>query len=133
MLPKKRTATTITTTTPMTDAQLKVIIAQGVADALAKIKANRTSRNGDDSHDSGTGSRRIERDARECNYSNFLKCQPLNFKGTKGVVGLTQCALTWRNSHVKVVGHNTAYGITWKSLMKMLTDKYCPKGEIKKL
>ncbi|GKD52041.1 hypothetical protein Tco_1281017 [Tanacetum coccineum] len=62
----------------------------GVADALAKIKANRTSRNGDDSHDSRTGSRRIERDARECNYSDFLKCQPLNFKGTEGVVGLTQ-------------------------------------------
>nr|GEZ12571.1 hypothetical protein [Tanacetum cinerariifolium] len=36
-----------------------------VADALAKIKANRTNRNGDDSHDSGTGSRRIERAARE--------------------------------------------------------------------
>ncbi|GKD68549.1 putative reverse transcriptase domain-containing protein, partial [Tanacetum coccineum] len=52
--PKKRTAT-ITTTTPMTDAQIKALIAQGVVDALAKIKANRTSRNGDDSHDSGTG------------------------------------------------------------------------------
>ncbi|GJV69993.1 hypothetical protein Tco_1485502 [Tanacetum coccineum] len=42
-------------------------------------------------------------------------------------------ALTWRNSHVKVVGHNAAYGMTWKSLIKMLTDKYCPKDEIKKL
>ncbi|GKF63404.1 hypothetical protein Tco_0186852, partial [Tanacetum coccineum] len=28
--------------------------------------------------------------ARECTYSDFLKCQPLNFKGTEGVVGLTQ-------------------------------------------
>ncbi|GJY52008.1 putative reverse transcriptase domain-containing protein, partial [Tanacetum coccineum] len=27
--------------------------------------------------------------ARECTYQDFLKCQPLNFKGTKGVVGLT--------------------------------------------
>ncbi|GJZ75623.1 hypothetical protein Tco_0640088 [Tanacetum coccineum] len=33
---------------------------QGVADALAEIEANRTSRNGDDSHNSGTGSRRTE-------------------------------------------------------------------------
>ncbi|GKD57823.1 hypothetical protein Tco_1291210, partial [Tanacetum coccineum] len=57
MPPKKRIATT-TTTTPMTDAQLKVLIAQGVADALAEIEANRTSRNGDDNHDSGTGSGR---------------------------------------------------------------------------
>ncbi|GKB79111.1 putative reverse transcriptase domain-containing protein, partial [Tanacetum coccineum] len=50
-MPPKRNAKT-TTTTPMTDAQLKVLIAQGVADALAEIKANK-SRNGDDSHDSG--------------------------------------------------------------------------------
>ncbi|GJS51806.1 hypothetical protein Tco_0625168 [Tanacetum coccineum] len=41
-------------------------------------------------HDSGTGSRRTERAARECTYTDFLKCQPLNFKGTEGVVGLTQ-------------------------------------------
>nr|GEY27208.1 hypothetical protein [Tanacetum cinerariifolium] len=79
------------------------------AGSSSKIKAKRTSRNGDDSHDSGTGSRRTERAARECTYSDFLKCQPLNFKSTEGVVGLTQCALTWWNPHVKAVGHNTAY------------------------
>ncbi|GJU44205.1 retrovirus-related pol polyprotein from transposon 17.6 [Tanacetum coccineum] len=32
-----------------------------------------------------------------------------------------------------VVSHNAAYGITWKTLMKRLTDKYCPRGKIKKL
>ncbi|GKB89845.1 hypothetical protein Tco_0962117, partial [Tanacetum coccineum] len=56
---------------------------QSVADALAEHEANR-SRNGDDNHDSGTYSRRTERAARECTYSDFLKCQPLNFKGTEG-------------------------------------------------
>ncbi|GKE03411.1 putative reverse transcriptase domain-containing protein, partial [Tanacetum coccineum] len=89
MPPKKRTATTTTTTTPMTDAQLKALIAQGVADALAERDADR-SRNGNDNHDSGTGGRRQAPPTRECTYSDFLKCQPLNFKGTKGVVGLTQ-------------------------------------------
>ncbi|GJV42374.1 putative reverse transcriptase domain-containing protein [Tanacetum coccineum] len=63
---------------------------QGVANALAEIEANRTSRNGDDNHNLGTGSRRTERAARECTYSEFLKCQPFNFKGTEGVVNLTQ-------------------------------------------
>ncbi|GJW44804.1 hypothetical protein Tco_0073603 [Tanacetum coccineum] len=82
MAPKK-------TTTPITDAQLKALIAQGVADALAEIEANR-SRNGDDSHDSRTGIRRQTHVARECTYSDFLKCQPLNFKGIEGVAGLTQ-------------------------------------------
>nr|GEZ76228.1 hypothetical protein [Tanacetum cinerariifolium] len=49
------------------------------------------SRNGDDNHNSGMGSRRTERTARKCTYTDFLKCQPMNFKGTEGVVGLTQC------------------------------------------
>ncbi|GKG56025.1 hypothetical protein Tco_0577100, partial [Tanacetum coccineum] len=66
----------------MTDAQIKALISQGVADALAEIEANITSRNGDDNHDSGTGVRRQVPVARECTYTDFLKCQPLNFKGT---------------------------------------------------
>nr|GFD57817.1 reverse transcriptase domain-containing protein [Tanacetum cinerariifolium] len=31
------------------------------------------------------------------------------------------------------VGHEAAYGMTWKTLMKMMTDKYYPRNEIKKL
>ncbi|GKB48285.1 hypothetical protein Tco_0899038 [Tanacetum coccineum] len=86
-MPPKRTIVT-TTPTPMTDAQIKTLIAQGVADALLEIKANRTSINGDDSYDSGTGSKRTERATRECTYSDFLKFQPLNFKGTEGIYAI---------------------------------------------
>ncbi|GKA68778.1 hypothetical protein Tco_0768695 [Tanacetum coccineum] len=71
----------------MTYAAIKALIAQGVADALAGYEATRNSENGDDNHDSGSG-RRTERAAHECTYSDFLKCQPLDFKGTEGVVGL---------------------------------------------
>ncbi|GKE06516.1 reverse transcriptase domain-containing protein [Tanacetum coccineum] len=113
-------------------------------------------------HNSGTGVRRIERVARECTYPDFMKCQPLNFKGTEGVVELIQwfekmetvfsisncyvenqikfstCtllagALTWWNSHVRTVGHDVAYAMTWTDLKKKITNKYCPRGEIKKL
>nr|GFC76826.1 reverse transcriptase domain-containing protein [Tanacetum cinerariifolium] len=42
-------------------------------------------------------------------------------------------ALTWWNSHVKTVGHDAAYGMPWKTLKKMITAKYCPRSEIKKL
>nr|GEY88268.1 putative reverse transcriptase domain-containing protein [Tanacetum cinerariifolium] len=59
------------------------MIDQGVTAALAARDANR---NGDDSHTSGTG--RPMQVARECTYPDFLKCQPLNFKGIEGVVGL---------------------------------------------
>ncbi|GJU56718.1 putative reverse transcriptase domain-containing protein [Tanacetum coccineum] len=84
--------------------------------------ANRST-NGEDSHNSGTGVRRTERVARECTYQDFMKCQPLFFKGTEGVVELTQ----W------TVGHDVAYAMTWTDLKKKMTDKYCPRGEIKKL
>ncbi|GKA88135.1 putative reverse transcriptase domain-containing protein [Tanacetum coccineum] len=46
---------------------------------------------------------------------------------------LHSVALTWWNTHVKTVGHDAAYGMPWKTLMKMMTDKYCPRNEIKKL
>nr|GEW92171.1 putative reverse transcriptase domain-containing protein [Tanacetum cinerariifolium] len=68
--------------TPVTDAQLRALITRGVAAALAERDADR-SRNGDDSHDSGTGRRRKVSIVCECTYTDFLKCQPLNFKGTK--------------------------------------------------
>ncbi|GKE27033.1 hypothetical protein Tco_1442417, partial [Tanacetum coccineum] len=61
-----------------------------VANALAKRDANR-SRNGDDSLDLGTGVRRQAPVARECTYSDFLKCQPLNFKGAEGVELALMC------------------------------------------
>nr|GFC31448.1 reverse transcriptase domain-containing protein [Tanacetum cinerariifolium] len=46
---------------------------------------------------------------------------------------LHSVALTWWNTHVKTVGHDAAYGMPRKTLMKMMTDKYCPRNEIKKL
>nr|GFB97999.1 reverse transcriptase domain-containing protein [Tanacetum cinerariifolium] len=48
------------------------------------------STNDDDNHNSGTGVRRTERAIRECTYTDFLKCQPLPFKGTEGVSSLSQ-------------------------------------------
>nr|GEX08131.1 hypothetical protein [Tanacetum cinerariifolium] len=75
-----------TTTTTVTNAQLQAMIDQGVNAALAARDANRT---GDDSHTSGIGVRRTERVTRECTYQDFMKCQPLYFKGTEGVIELT--------------------------------------------
>ncbi|GJX48650.1 reverse transcriptase domain-containing protein [Tanacetum coccineum] len=46
---------------------------------------------------------------------------------------LLRSALTWWNSHIRIVGHDVAYAITWKNLKNMMTDKYCPRGEIKKI
>nr|GFC65464.1 reverse transcriptase domain-containing protein [Tanacetum cinerariifolium] len=37
------------------------------------------------------------------------------------------------NTHIRTVGHEAAYGMSWKTLMKMMTEKYCPRNEIRKL
>nr|GEY23594.1 hypothetical protein [Tanacetum cinerariifolium] len=79
--------TPLTTTTSVTNAQLQAMINEGVNAALA---ARDATRNGDDSHTSGTGARRPVQAAHECSYSEFLKCKPLDFKGTEGVVELTR-------------------------------------------
>nr|GFC91348.1 hypothetical protein [Tanacetum cinerariifolium] len=65
------------------------MIDQGVTTTLAACDALRST-NGDDSHNFGTGVRRTERATRECTYTNFLKCQPLPFKGIEGVASLSQ-------------------------------------------
>ncbi|GJY30513.1 putative reverse transcriptase domain-containing protein [Tanacetum coccineum] len=89
----------------------------------------RNSTNGDGSHSSHEDNRRNVQTARPCFYADFMKCQPLNFKGTEGVVG---AALTWWNGQIRTLGPE-AYTMTWEVLKKKMTDKYCPQGEIKKL
>nr|GFC77973.1 hypothetical protein [Tanacetum cinerariifolium] len=138
MAPTRRTIrgspATTTTTTPVTNAQLKAVIDQGVTDALAARDADR-SRNGDDSHISKTGSRRTERTTRECTYTDFLRFQPMNFKGTEGFVGLTQWferMETVFNINNCAVDNQVKMPLT-TCLMKMMTAKYCPRNEIKKL
>ncbi|GJX39420.1 putative reverse transcriptase domain-containing protein [Tanacetum coccineum] len=125
---------------------------------MAEAEASRV-RNGYDSNGSGP---RPAQAVRECSYSEFLKCKPLDFKGTEGVVGLTRwfekmesvfsisnctascqvkfatCtlqddALTWWNAHVKTTTPEAAHAMPWATLKKMMTDKYCPRGEIKKI
>ncbi|GKB87778.1 putative reverse transcriptase domain-containing protein, partial [Tanacetum coccineum] len=110
MPPKRRTtrATPTATTTPTTTityAQLQALIDRGIVAALAEHDASR-SKNSDNSHGSGTGGRGQVPTQRECTYTDFLKCQSMNFKSTEGVVKFASCtlqgsALTWWNSHVR--------------------------------
>ncbi|GKC37277.1 hypothetical protein Tco_1049661 [Tanacetum coccineum] len=106
------------------------------------------TRNGNNGGDNGDGNenrnvnRRGDRPvARECTYQDFMKCQPLGFKGTEGVVGLiiwsekmetvfhiSNCperyqvkyatctlldsALTWWNSHKRTIRTDAAYTLS---------------------
>nr|GEW59182.1 RNA-directed DNA polymerase, eukaryota [Tanacetum cinerariifolium] len=65
-----------------------------------------------------------ERDATRSRKENQIKFATCTLLGS---------ALTWWNSHVRTVGHDVAYVMTWTNLKKKMTDKYRPRDEIKKL
>ncbi|GKA35898.1 putative reverse transcriptase domain-containing protein [Tanacetum coccineum] len=144
------------------------MINRRVAEALDAREANRNIRlgNGNDEGGNGNGDgngngggngngnhNENDRDARpivrECTCQDFMKCQPLNFKGTEGVVGLirwfekmetvfhiSNCpekyqvkyatctllnsALTWWNSHKRTIGTDAAFSMSWRELMKLI-------------
>ncbi|GKC33235.1 reverse transcriptase domain-containing protein, partial [Tanacetum coccineum] len=139
-------------------AAIRKLVADSVAAALeaqAATMANteNTTRN--------TGPRETPV-ARKCSYKEFMSCQPFNFKGTEGAVGLirwfertesvfshSNCtedykvkfatstlneeALSWWNSFVQPIGIEEAYKIPWSEFKKLLIKKYCPRTEIKKM
>nr|GEY33091.1 hypothetical protein [Tanacetum cinerariifolium] len=97
------------------------------------IQRNSTHTQDDASQSFGGGLKRPVQPVRVCSYTDFMKCQPLNFKETEGVVGLSQ----WLEKielvfHISGC-HDAAYAMTWGTLKKKLMEKYCLKGEIKKL
>nr|GFB29161.1 hypothetical protein [Tanacetum cinerariifolium] len=76
----------------------------------------------DGSHSSHAENPRNMHTARLCYYTDFMKCHPLNFKGTEGEVGLTR----WIEKMESIFNIS---GV----LKKKMTDKYCLLGEVKKL
>ncbi|GJT09668.1 putative reverse transcriptase domain-containing protein [Tanacetum coccineum] len=90
-------------TTSVTMTKLQAMINEGVTATWQHVMQPRCN----DSHTSGTGARRPVQVARN--------------------------ALTWWNSHVKDHIQKLVHAMPWRTLKKMMTDKYCPRGEIKKL
>ncbi|GJZ40342.1 reverse transcriptase domain-containing protein [Tanacetum coccineum] len=152
----KRTSTSAAPA--MTQAAIGKLVADSVAAALeaqaaTMANANNTNRN------TRQGETPV---ARKCSYKEFMSCQPFNFKGIEGAVGvirwfertesvflhnnytedykvkfatgtLTEEALSWWNSFAQPIGIEEAYKITWSEFKKLLIKKYCPRTEIKKM
>nr|GEX01014.1 putative reverse transcriptase domain-containing protein [Tanacetum cinerariifolium] len=95
------------------------------AGSISKRDADR-SRNGDNSNDSGLGGRRQMTTPRECTYTNFLKCQPMSFQGTEGVIGLTRwlekMESVFQISNCTVACQDVAYAVPWAALKRMITE-----------
>ncbi|GKE33530.1 reverse transcriptase domain-containing protein, partial [Tanacetum coccineum] len=116
----------------MTVAAIEQLIEARDSAALANHETlrNRTNGHGDRSHNSGTRNRGTTRTPHElfhisnCAMKNQVKFATCTF---------VRNALTWWNSHMKDVTQDVAYAMDWKTLKKMMTAKYCPRGKIKKL
>nr|GFA44066.1 hypothetical protein [Tanacetum cinerariifolium] len=132
MAPRRTTRSTAdqetVNATTVTNAQLQAMIDQGVTAALAARDALRST-NGDDSHNSGTGTEGVASLSQWCERMEFV----FYISNCAATCTLHSVALTWWNTHVQTVGHEAAYGMTWKMLMKMMTEKYYPRNEIRKL
>nr|GEU83774.1 hypothetical protein [Tanacetum cinerariifolium] len=123
------------------------------AQAAAMANADNPNRN--------TGPREIPI-VKRGNYKEFINCQPFYFNGTEGVVKLirwfeqtesvfsrsncaeenrvtfatgtlTDDALSWWNAYAQPIGIEQAKRITWNELKRLLTNKYCPQTEVKKM
>ncbi|GJT97344.1 reverse transcriptase domain-containing protein [Tanacetum coccineum] len=142
----------------MTQAAIRKLVADSVAAALKAQAA--TMANADN-----TNRNPREREApvaRQCSYKEFMSCQPFNFKGIEGVVGLirwfertesvfsrsnctedckvkfatgtlTEEALSWWNSFAQPIGIEEAYKITWVEFKKLLIKKVLPRTEVQKM
>ncbi|GJW71124.1 putative reverse transcriptase domain-containing protein [Tanacetum coccineum] len=63
---------------------------------------------------------------------NYKECAEEN-KVTFATGTLTDDALSWWNAHAQPMGIEQANQITWTELKRLLTNKYCPRTEIKKM
>ncbi|GJS35831.1 reverse transcriptase domain-containing protein [Tanacetum coccineum] len=153
IMPPKRMSTS--EAPAMTQAAIRKLVAESVTTAQAATMANadNTNRN--------TGERETHV-ARKCSYKEFMSCQPINFKGTEGAVGLirwfertesvfsrsnctkdckvnfatstlTEEALSWWNSFAQPIGIEEAYKITWVEFKKLLIKKYYPRIKVQKM
>nr|GEV05080.1 reverse transcriptase domain-containing protein [Tanacetum cinerariifolium] len=152
----KRTSTS--TAPAMTQAAIRKLVVDSVATTLEAQAANMTNTN-------NTNRNTKPRETpvqRKCSYKEFMSCQPFNFKGTEGVVGLiswfertesvfshsnctqnckvkfatgtlTKEALSWWNVFAQPIRIEEAYKITWTEFKKLLIKKYFSRTEVKKM
>ncbi|GJV59882.1 hypothetical protein Tco_1465982 [Tanacetum coccineum] len=76
-------------------------------------------------NENGRGDRPV---AKECTYQDFMMCQPLNFKGTEGVVGL----IRWFEKMETVFHINNCpekYQVKYATCTLLNSNRYVKNGE----
>ncbi|GJX50581.1 reverse transcriptase domain-containing protein [Tanacetum coccineum] len=133
-MPPKRTSTS--ETPAITLAAIQQLINDGISSALKAQAASMASDSNPNRNTGPTGTPV----AKTGNYKEFVSCQPIKKincaeenKVTFATGTLTDDALSWWNSYAQPIGIDQANQITWTELKRLLTNKYCPRTEVKKM
>ncbi|GKA01924.1 reverse transcriptase domain-containing protein [Tanacetum coccineum] len=116
----------------MTQAAIKKLVADSVTAAL---EAQATTMSGTSNPNRNTGPTRTLV-AKIGNYKEFISCQPFTQwenKVTFATGTLTDDALSWWNAYTQPIRVDQANQITWTELKRLLTNKYCPRIEVRKM
>nr|GEX31486.1 hypothetical protein [Tanacetum cinerariifolium] len=75
--------------------------------------------------------------ARECSFASFIKCNPTQFYGTEGAVGLVRwfekMENTFEISEFATLGREMANARSWAEVKQMMADEFCPTEEVQRL
>nr|GEX42418.1 hypothetical protein [Tanacetum cinerariifolium] len=122
-MPPKRSSTSEAST--MSQAAIRKLVADSIAAALETQIATMAE---------ADNSIREIHVAKRGNYKEFISCQPFYFNDTEGAVGLIRWfERTKSNAYAQPIRIEKANRITWTELKRILTNKYCPRTEIKKM
>ncbi|GJT99346.1 putative reverse transcriptase domain-containing protein [Tanacetum coccineum] len=129
-MPPKRTSTS--EAPAMTQAAIRKLVADSVTAALEAQAATMANANNPNRNTGPTGTPVLKTG----NYKEFISCQPFYFNENKVTFAtgtLTDDALSWWNAYAQPMGVEQANQITWTELKRLLTNKYCPRTEIRKM
>ncbi|GJT34902.1 reverse transcriptase domain-containing protein [Tanacetum coccineum] len=126
-MPPKRTSTS--EAPAMTQAAIKKLVADSVTAALEAQAATMAGTSNPNRNTGPTGTPV----AKTGNYKEFISCQPFYFNVTFATGTLTNDALSWWNAYAQPMGVDQANQITWTELKRLLTNKYCPRTEVRKM
>nr|GEW26255.1 hypothetical protein [Tanacetum cinerariifolium] len=127
-MPPKRTSTSAAPA--MTQAAIRQLIANGITAAL-QVQAATMANTDNPNRNTGPIETHV---AKRGNYKEFISCQPFYLNGTEGVVGLIRWfERTESNAYAQPIGIEQSNKITWTKLKRLLTNKYCPRTEVKKI
>ncbi|GJR60609.1 hypothetical protein Tco_1502771 [Tanacetum coccineum] len=120
-----------TTRSGMTPKAIDNLIAQRMAEALATYEANRNNGNLIESEDENDDGNEVVMEVKTV-MEMVMKVETV-MEMVMEVETETEMELErkWKLEHL--VGIDVAYAMTWKELMKMMTEVYCPMNEIQKL